>query len=117
MIDCLRVGGAAEAEARPQDLERRGILGRAQVEVSAEEQWRVAGPLDRRLDRPQDVRGGQLGPVVGGVQVGNAEFNAVANRDASKRHRPSLRPPGVDRQLTPLHDPAVAVRLMLALGA
>ncbi len=116
MIDCLRVGGAAEAEARPQGLEGRGVLGRAEVEVSAEEQWRVAGPLGSRFGSAQDILRGEVGPVVSRVQVGDAEL-AGAAPDARKSHRPPLRPPGVDRQLAPLHDPAVPVRLMLALGA
>ncbi|MDX6610072.1 MAG: hypothetical protein QOF85_1997 [Solirubrobacterales bacterium] len=113
VVDCTGVGGTDEAEALPQGLEGVEVITWPQVEVAAEEQWRVPSPLDRRSGRPQNVGRGEVGPVVGRVQVGDAD----ARGGASEGHRPPLRPAPVDRQLPPLHDPPVPVRFMPTLGA
>jgi hypothetical protein len=117
VIDRLGVSETAEAEALAQGLEGIGVLGGPQVEVPPEEQRRIPGPLDRRFGRAEDIHRGEVRPVVGRVQVGNTELpRVVADRGAGKRHRPSLRPPGVDRQLSPLYDPAVPVRFFAVMG-
>jgi hypothetical protein len=111
VIDRAGMGLAVQSEALAQRLEGSGVLGGSQVEVAAEEQWRIPRPLGRRLGRPQDIRRRQIRPVVGRVQVGDAEVGAVAERDARERHRSPLRPPDMDLQLPPLHDPSVPMRL------
>jgi hypothetical protein len=113
VIDCLGLGGTAEPEALAQGLECLGILSGSQVEVAAKEQRRVPGPPGRCLRCTKDISRGEVGPVVGRVQVGDAELLAsIANRDASKCHSPPLRPPGMDRQLPPLDDSILPVRFM-----
>ncbi len=112
VVDRPRTGASGKAETAPQFFEDAGVLTGAQVEVAAEEQRRIAGPSDRGLRRQQDVGGSELGPVVCRVQVGNAE----AGGSARKRHSPPLRPPRVDRQLPPLDDHAVPVRLFPVMG-
>jgi hypothetical protein len=112
VIDRPRVGEAAEAKAFVECLEDAGVLGGPQVEIAAKEQRRVPRPLDRCLCREQDVGCCQVPPVVCRVQVGNAEWGVLAERDACKRHRPALRPPGMDCQLPPLHYSLLPVRFM-----
>jgi hypothetical protein len=112
VIDRLGVGEASETEALAQRLKGGGVLGGSQVEVTAEEQRRVAGPLSRRLGGAQYIGRGEVRPVIGRVQVGEAEVGTRTERDASERHRPPLRPPGVDRQLPPLQDSFPPGRLL-----
>ncbi len=116
MVDRVRVSNTRQCEAFAQLLEDARVLSRAQIEVPAEEQGGVLGPTDGRLGRAQNVGRRQVRPVVGGVQIGDAEVSALADRDTRKRHRPPLRSPGVDRHLPPLHDPAAAVRLFPVMG-
>jgi hypothetical protein len=112
VVDRARAGGTGKVETVAQLLEDPWVLSRAQVEVAAEEQRRIASPPDRGLRRPQDVGGSELGPIVCRVQVGDAE----TRRGAGKCHRAALRPPGVDCQPAPLDDRAVAVRLFPVIG-
>lgn len=72
VVDCPWGGRAGEAELRLEALESAGILGRAQVEIAAEEQRRVPRPLGRGRCGAKHVSGREFGPVVGGVQVGYA---------------------------------------------
>jgi hypothetical protein len=104
MVDRAGVGRAAEVEALAQSLEGGGVLSWPQVEVAAEEQRRATSPLDRRLSRAQDVGGGEIGPVVGRVQVGDAK----AGSSPRERHRPPLRSPLVDGHLPSLDDALAA---------
>jgi hypothetical protein len=110
------VGRTIYPEALAQCPEGGGALGGSQVEVTAEEQRRVSRPLGRGLSGAQYVRRCQIRPVVGRVQICDAEVSAVADPDTRKRHRPSLRSPGVDRQLPPLHDHAAPVCLFPLTG-
>jgi ornithine carbamoyltransferase len=118
VVDRVRGGGAGEPEARAQLLEDGEVLGGSQVEIAAEDQRRLAGPPRRGLRRPQHVLARHPRPVVGRVQVGDAELSAPA--DPRERHRPPLRPPLVNRQLAPLDDALAAdegeVRAALAGG-
>ncbi len=112
VVDRAWAGRGGQAEAVAQLGEDRRVLPRAQVEVATEDQRRLAGPLGCRRRGAQHVLGGELGTVVGRVQVGDAE----ARSGAGECHGPPLRPAGVDRQLTPLDDPAVPVCLFRAIG-
>ena len=98
--------GPVVGESRPKSAASRAktlrVLGRAQVEVAAEDQRRVAGPLGRRLGRAQHVLDRQRRLVVGRVQVGDAD----ARGGAGEGHRAPLRLALVDLQLAPLGDPA-----------
>jgi hypothetical protein len=109
VVDRAGVGETIEFEAFVQRLEGIGVLGGSQVEVAAEEQRRVPCPLGRGLCGSENVSYGQVGLIVGRVQVCDAEVSAIADPDTRKRHRPPFRPPGVDRQLPPLDDPAAPV--------
>jgi hypothetical protein len=110
-------GEAVESEALAQCREGAGVLGGSQVEVAAEKQRRIAGPLRRRFRGRQHVGCREVRPVVGRVQVGDAEVSTVPKRDTREGHRPPLRSSRVNRQLPPLDDPAVPVRLLLVRGA
>ena len=103
VVDRARFGRTVKPEAPPQRLEGSGVHARPQVEVAAEEQRRIASPFGRRRSGPQYIGRRHVGPVVGRVQVGDAELTRAAECDASKRHRPPLRPPFMDRQFPPLH--------------
>jgi hypothetical protein len=102
VIDRAGAGGPVEAEAAAQLFKDTRVLCWSQVEVAAEEQWRLAGPPDRGLRRFLDIRRSELGLVVGRVQVGDADTGG----GTGERHRPPLRPALVDRQLASLDDPA-----------
>jgi hypothetical protein len=117
MVDHAGIGRAVKPETLAQCLEGSGVLGGPQIEVAAEEQRRAVGPLIRHLGGAQDVGRCQVWPVVGRVQVGNAEVSPFTEIDARKRHCPSLGSPGMDRRLPPLHHSAVPVRLLLVRGA
>jgi hypothetical protein len=105
VVDRAGMGRTVESEALAQCLEGSGVLGGPQVEVAAEEQRRAPGPRRCRFGGAQDIGRGQVWPVVGRVQVGNAENSSFAEVDACKGHRPSLGPTVMDRQLPSLHDP------------
>jgi ornithine carbamoyltransferase len=98
MVDRKRTGGPGETEALTQCLEDTRVLGWPQVEVTAEEQRRIPRPPGRRLGRAQNVGGGEVGAVVGRVQIGDADPRCRADES----HRSPLRPALVDRQLPPL---------------
>ena len=100
VVDRGRAGRPLEAKARAQLLEDRWVLAGAQVEVSAEDERRVPGPLGRRRRRAQHVLDGQRGLVVGRVQVGDAD----SGLGAGEGHSSTLRSPLVDRHLPPLGD-------------
>ena len=113
MVDRAWSGWGGKAEAIAQLGEDRGALPGPQVEVAAEQQRRLAGPLVSRNGGSHHVLRGQLGIVSGGVQVGDAE----SGRDPGQGHRPPLRRARVDRQLPPFDDLYVPVRLLLPRGA
>jgi hypothetical protein len=113
----MGVSRTVESEAFAQCLEGGGILGGSQIEVAPEQQGQIPGPLGRRPGGAQDVGRCQLRPVVGRVQIGDAELRPCADRDAGERHRPPLRSPAVDLQLPPLHDLPAPVRLLLLRDA
>jgi hypothetical protein len=115
VVDRAWVSGTVKPEAFAQRLKGGGVLGGPQVEVAAKEQRRIPRPLGRCLGGTQDVCPRQVRPVIGRVQVGNANVSASAEIDASKRHRPPLRSPGVDSHPPPLRDPAAPVRLSLLI--
>ncbi len=116
VVDRSRARGPGQAEAALQLREDVGVLAGAQVEVAAEEQRRLAGPVDGRGSRAQDIGGGELRPAVCCVQVGDAEMGTRVDRDPREGHRPPLRPPGMDRQLTPLGDHPPPLRLFPVIG-
>jgi hypothetical protein len=104
-----RVGAgrrAPEAELVAQPLEDARLLDGAEIEIAAEDQRRARRPLERRPRRLGHVFGRQLRPVVGRVQVGDAE----ARGGADEAHRPPLRLSLVDRDLPPLGDPSQPAR-------
>jgi ornithine carbamoyltransferase len=100
VVDRARSGLPDERVARAQLLEDRTVGLRPQVEVAAEEEGRRAGPFDRDVGRLQDVLGGQVRPVRGRVQVGDAE----AARGPSEGHCAPLGSTAVDLQLAALDD-------------
>jgi ornithine carbamoyltransferase len=101
VVDRLRPGRRPhQAEALAQLVEDGGALGGSQVEVAAEQQRRAAGPIARGCRGAQHVLGGELGLVVGGVEVGDAD----ARGGAGQGHRSPLRSPLVDGRLAPLDD-------------
>ncbi len=100
VIDRAWTGGSAEAETVLELLEDAGVLTRAQIEVTAEEQRRARRPLGCGTRRFQHVGGGECRPIVGRVQVGDAD----ARGGAGERHRASLRAALVDRELALLDD-------------
>src|SRR6478672_2562064 len=104
--DVVDRGGAGRRPAHPelvaQSFEDARLLGRAEVEIAAEEEWRAARPLERRPRRLGHVLGRQIRPVVGRVQVGDAD----ARGGADEAHRSPLRLAFVDRDLAPLGDAA-----------
>jgi len=104
VVDCSWRSCAGEAKLGLELFESGWVLGRSQVEIAAKEQRCVGSPLDHRRGRAEHVLGGEPRPVVGRVQVGDADLRAPCGRDAGKRHRPSLRAAAVDRQLAPLDD-------------
>ena len=106
-----RAGGrsrpARSSPARPKrsrsSAKTSGFSAGPQVEVAAEQQRRLAGPLGRRppaaAGRPRR-RGRACRWSRAGWRRRGSE------RGAGERHRPPLRPALVDRQLAPLDDPA-----------
>jgi hypothetical protein len=112
VVDRVGMGGAGEAETVPQRLEGPGVFAGPQIEIAAEEQRRAPGPSDCCLGRPQDIGRSKIRPVIGRMQVGDAESRGRA----SECHCPPLRTPLVDRQLPSLHDPLIAVRLFRPIG-
>ncbi len=104
VVDRVGRGRGREAEALAQLGEDRWAFLWSQVEVAAEEQRCIARPVARRLRGAQDVLDCQLGPVVGRVQVGDAEAWA----GAGEGHRPPLGAAFMDRQPVPLGDPSAS---------
>jgi len=117
MVDRTWARSTHEREALAQLLEDARVLHRAQIEVPAEEQGGVPRPTDGRLGGAQDVSRRKVRPIVGGVQIGDTEVSLLADRNTGERHSPPLRPPLMDRQLPPLHDPSVPVRFIWAMTA
>ena len=116
VVDRAGSGRAVKPETLAQCLEGSGVLGGPQVEVPAEEQGRIARPFGRCLGGAQNIGRRQFRPVVGRMQVGDAKGGTRPEHDASKRHRPPLRPALMDRQLPPLHHSFLPVRLLLVTG-
>jgi hypothetical protein len=100
VVDCARRRAPRQAEALAQLLEGTWICLRTQVEVAAEEQRRVAGPLGCRARRSPQILDRKRRLVVGCVQVGDAHARA----GAGECHRPPLRLAFVNHQLAPLND-------------
>jgi hypothetical protein len=114
MVDRVGGGRAGEAEALAQLFEDRGVPCGPEVEVAAEDQRRVAGPLGRGHRRAQHVLAGELGTPGGRVQVGDAEPRAA---DPRERHHPPLRAPRVNRHRPPLDgSPRRSVATFVGIG-
>jgi hypothetical protein len=106
VVDRVGSGRRRQPELVAQALEDPRLLAGPQVEIAAEDEGAIAGPPVGRPRRPQHVRFRQLRPVVGRVQVGDAD----AGGGADEGHRAALGLAFVDRDLASLGDSAELAR-------
>ena len=106
VVDRAGRGRRARPKRSPSSSKTSGLSAGRRLRSPPKSSGLLPGPLGRASRGQQHVLGGQLGVVVGRVQVGDAEAGA----GAGEGHRPALGLALVDRQLAALGDPAERAR-------